>query len=35
MMLAPVSRHKRREFKIIFDNLIDWTLANATLVTLE
>ena len=31
MKVAPASRRKHREFKIIFDNLIVWTLANATL----
>ena len=35
MTLAPASRRECHEFKIIFDNLIGWTLANATLVTLE
>ena len=35
MTLAPASHRERREFKIIFDNLIGWTLVNATLVTLE
>ena len=35
MTLAQASRCDGSEFEIVFDNLIGWTLANVTLVTVQ